>query len=94
MTAKKKDHPEDAMLAEQVRRATRFSACLHLGPGQRHTRYVEQGGRAGYEGALAEAAELQKLSRYGRRSIIYAINPLGSFPVDDKLAAMAGLVDA
>lgn len=94
MNARLKIHPEDHQLAEQIAKATRFSACLHLGPGNRHTRYIEQGGREGYEAALAVADELNAMSKFGRRSVIYAINSLGSFPVDTKLAKLAGLVDA
>lgn len=88
--AKTKTHPEDDMLAAQVRKATRFSACIHLGPGNRHTRYIEQGGQAGYDAALAVAAEFDAMSQFGRRAVVYAINSLGSFPVDAKLARLAG----
>jgi hypothetical protein len=92
MSALNKIHPEDYQLAEQIKRANRFSACLHLGPANRHTRYVEQGGPDGYAAALAVADELNAMSKFGRRSVIYAINSLGSFPVDAKLAKLAGLV--
>lgn len=86
-------HPEDHELAAQIKRATRFSACLHRGPCNRETRYVEQGGPEGYAQALAIKAELDaQPGLYGRRAIIYAINPLGSFPVDAKLATLAGLI--
>jgi xylose isomerase len=94
MSALTKIHPEDHQLAAQIAKATRFSACLHLGPGNRHTRYVEQGGREGYEAVLQVADELNALSKFGRRTVVYAINSLGSFPVDTKLARLAGLVDA
>lgn len=88
----KPPHPEDYELAAQIAKATRFSACLHLGPCNRHTRYVEQGGPEGYAQALREAEDLNTLSKFGRRSIVYAINTLGSFPVSPELATLAGLV--
>lgn len=83
-----KTHPEDALLAAEIAKATEFSACLHLGPGNRHT----VRGIKTYAAALDRARELNELSKFGRRTIIYAISPLGSFPVDDRLARMAGLV--
>lgn len=89
--AAKKTHPEDLLIAEQIKRATRFSACIHLGPHDRTTRYVEEGGPAGYAAALAIKAELDADSRFGRRAVVYAINSLGSFPVDANLAQLAGL---
>jgi hypothetical protein len=85
-------HPEDYELAAQIAKATRFSACLHLGPGNRTTRYVEKGGAEGYAEALVIAAELNTTSRFGRRSIVYAINTLGSFSVTPELAKLAGLI--
>lgn len=92
MRAKSKSaQAEDAMLAGEIAKAKRFSASLHLGPGDRHTRYIEQGGPAGYAEALAQAEDLNKLSRFGRRAIVYAINPLGSFPVSPELARLAGI---
>lgn len=92
MSALTKTHPEDVQLAAQIKRAHRFSACLHLGPHNRHTRYIEQGGPEGYAAALAVADELNAMSKFGRRTVIYAINNLGSFPVDTKLARLAELV--
>lgn len=83
-----KSHPEDQILAAEIAKADEFSACLHLGPSNRYTRR----GLKTYQEALDAAAELNKLSRYGRRSIVYAINSLGSFPIDDRLARLAGLV--
>ena len=90
MAKAKAPHPEDLMLAQQVKRATRWSACLHLGPGNRSTVYVEEAGQAGYDGAVDAAARLNVHSKFGRKAVVYAINALGSFPVDDKLARLAG----
>jgi hypothetical protein len=92
MSALKKTHPEDLQIAAQIRKAHRYSACLHLGPHNRHTRYIEQGGPEGYAAALAVADELNAMSKFGRRTVVYAINTLGSFPVDAKLAQLAGLI--
>lgn len=87
----KKPHPEDALLAAQIAKATRFSASIRYGRFDKQTRYVEQAGRDGYAAALAAAAQLDATSQYGRRAVVYAINALGSFPVDAKLARLAGL---
>lgn len=78
---------EDAVLAAEIAKAQRFSACIHLGPGNRQTVYTDS-----YAAALAAKAEMDAGSRFGRRAVVYAINSLGSFPVDDRLAKMAGLV--
>lgn len=88
----KPPHPEDAELAAQIAKATRFSATIHLGPGDRHTHYFEASGAEGYAQALADAAELEKLSKFGRRAIVYAINSLGSFAITPNLAKLAGLI--
>jgi hypothetical protein len=81
---------EDRLLAIEITKAHRFSTCLHLGPCDRHTHYFDAPWPDGYRQALADADELNKLSKFGRRTVIYAINKLGSFDVSPKLAALAG----
>lgn len=84
-----KPHEADRYAAEQIARAVRFEAFLQLGP---HERYTASGMET-YAEALEGAAQLNAKSKYGRRAVIYAINPEGrAFPVDDDLARMAGLI--
>lgn len=86
--APKAPHPEDLMIAEDIKTATEFTACLHLGPGQRHT----VRGLPDYAAAMAAAAELNTKSQFGRKAIVYAISKRGyTLDVSPKLAALAGL---
>jgi hypothetical protein len=79
---------EEQMIAGEIRKADQFMVCLVLGPFNRHKRT----GIKTYQEALDAAAELDKLSQFGRRSIVYAVNKLGSFPIDEHLAQLAGLI--
>ena len=76
---------EERMIAAEIAKSNRFTACLHLGPGNRHT----ADGMTSYEEAQEAAAQLNEMSQYGRRAIIYAVTKLGSFPCDDALIALA-----
>ena len=83
---------ENATLAAEIARAEMFSASIRLGPHDKRTRYFKDADpRVAYREALAAKAEMDAGSAFGRRAIVYAINPLGSFPIDDELAALAGL---
>jgi len=42
-----------------------------------------------YEEAKIAADQLDQMSKFGRRAIIYAVTKLGSFPCDDALIALA-----
>lgn len=78
----------------EIRKATRFSATIRLGPFDKRTRYFEDADpRVAYAEALAAKREYDAESKYGRRALVYAINSLGSFPLDDDLARDAGLID-
>lgn len=91
MQAEKKPHEADIYTAAQIARATKFSAVIQLAPLDR--RYAE--GMTTYREALEGAAMLNAESKFGRRAVIYAHTPEGrAFPVDDRLAKMAGLVPA
>lgn len=72
MSAKNR-REEEELLAKSIKTAREFTACLHLGPGQRHVRR----GLASYEAARAEADELEKLSKFGRKAVVYAISAQG-----------------
>lgn len=76
---------EDQRLAAAIAKAEEFSICLHLGPGNRHT----ERGFATYELAKTAAAKLNQISKFGRKTLIYAITPIGSVPVSEELAALA-----
>lgn len=83
-----KPHPEDRILAELASSATVFSAHLRRGPFDKETIRCSS-----YGEALEAAERLNATSRYGRRAIVYAITPKGwSISLDERLAAMAGLV--
>lgn len=83
----------NAQLAE-IAKATKFSATIRLGPHDKRTRWFEDADpRVAYAEALAAKAEFDAESRFGRRALVYAINSLGSFPLDDDLARDAGLID-
>lgn len=85
----KQPHEADVYTAQQIATATRFSAVIQLGPLDR--RYAE--GMTSYAEALEGAAQLNALSKFGRRAVIYAHTPKGrAFPVSVDLAKMAGLV--
>lgn len=87
--AEKKPHEADVYQAQQIARADKFSAVIQLGPHNR--RYAE--GMTSYAEALEGAALLNAESKFGRRAVIYAHTPEGrAFPVDIRLAKMAGLV--
>lgn len=80
-----KAHPEDMDLARQIAKATDWCAHLRVGPGEKYTTR----GLPDYEAAKAEGERLAKQhSRFGRKAIIYAVNPLGNFPVDDRMIAI------
>lgn len=83
---------EDQALSSEIAKAHSFSAFLFNGPFDRRRVIVDEGGPAGYAKARAIADDLDKVSRYGRRAIVYAINSLGSFPISDDLAKQAGLI--
>lgn len=77
----------------EIAKATRFSAHIRLSPFDKRTRVFEDADpRVAYREALAAAAEMKAESRFGRDPIIYAINALGSFPLDADLAREAGLI--
>ena len=71
--------------AREIAKATEFSAFYRAGPFD--TR--RERGFATYEDAKAAADRLAADSKFGRGAIVYAINPLGSFPCTDQLIAMA-----
>lgn len=84
-----KVHESDIYTAAQIAKATSFSAIIQLGPKDR--RYAE--GMTSYAEALEGAAILDAMSKFGRRSVIYAHLENGrAFPVSPELAKMAGLV--
>ena len=76
---------EERMIAAEIAKSNEFTACLHLGPGNRQTAT----GMTTYEEALEAKAQLDAGSRFGRKAIIYAVTKLGSFPCDDELIALA-----
>lgn len=77
----------------EIAKATRFSAHIRLSPFDKRTRVFEDADpRIAYAEARAAADEMNAESRFGRRALIYAINSLGSFPLDDDLAREAGLI--
>lgn len=71
--------------AAEIAKAHEFSAHYRNGPHEKTTLR----GFATYEAARAAADQLEANSQFGRRSIVYAINRLGSFPCTDQLIAMA-----
>lgn len=84
-----KIHEADIYTAAQIATAVKFSAIIQLGPHDR--RYAE--GMLTYAEALEGAAQLDAMSEFGRRAVIYAHTPGGrAFPVDETLAKMAGLI--
>ena len=76
---------EERMIAGEIAKSAEFTACLHLGPGNRMTAE----GMTSYEEAQEAAGQLNEHSRFGRKAVIYAITKLGSFPCDDALIALA-----
>lgn len=76
---------ENRELARQIANAKEFSASIRLGPADKRTLRDFPN----YSAARAAADDLNKASRFGRRAVVYAINSLGSFPVDDHLLALA-----
>lgn len=76
---------EERMIASEIAKSNQFTACLHLGPANRHTAE----GMTSYEEAKIAADQLDQMSKFGRRAIIYAVTKLGSFPCDDALIALA-----
>lgn len=76
---------EERMIAAEIAKADYFTVSLILGPHDRHK--VAQ--IPNYESAKVAADMLNKLSKFGRKSIIYAVTKLGSFPCDDALVALA-----
>lgn len=77
---------EERSAAEQIALATSFSAVLVLGGvGGRHAHH----GLASFEEAQGVETELNQLSRYGRRAVIYAVRGNRSTPCTPELVAMA-----
>lgn len=77
----------------EIAKATKFSVHLRLSPFDKRTAVFDDADRkVAYAKALAAAAEMKAASRFGRDPIIYAINSLGSFPLDADLARDAGLI--
>ncbi len=77
---------EDRLIAREIARATEFSAFYRNGP---HEKYTVRG-LPTYEAAVAEADRLvAEHSRFGRRALVYAITPLGSFDCTPELVALA-----
>jgi hypothetical protein len=77
---------EERASAEQIAQAQSFTAAIVLGgPGGRHAHH----GLATYAEAEAMEIELNKLSRYGRRAVIYAVRGERSTPCTPELIAMA-----
>lgn len=77
---------EERSSAEQIAMAKSFTAVIVLGgPGGRHAHH----GLATFEEAQQAEAELNKLSRYGRRALIYAVRGNRSTPCTPELVAMA-----
>ena len=84
-----------ADMIREIRKATRFSAFMRYSPHDKATVYfeVENGDqRAAYAAARAKLDELEAASRFPKHGIVYAINPLGSFSLDNDLAQAAGLI--
>lgn len=78
---------EDRLLAAEIAKADQFSASIRLGPHDKRTSYCGT-----YAEAVAAKAALDSESQFGRKAVIYAINRLGSFPVSEELAKLAGLI--
>lgn len=77
---------EERAAAEQIARADSFSAVIVLGgPGGRHAHH----GLASFEEAQAVETDLNKLSRFGRRAVIYAVRGNRSTPCTPELVEMA-----
>lgn len=86
MTKTNAPHPDDIAQAREIAKATEFCAFYRNGP---HEKYREPGFPT-YEAAKARMEELvAEHSRHGRGGLVYAINPLGSFPCDDRMIALA-----
>ena len=79
---------EDATLAREVARADYFTAFMRYGPIDK----VRSEPLPTYEAARQRADEYQADSKFGRQAVVYAVNSLGSFPVDEELAKLAGLI--
>lgn len=86
----KKPHHEDVLFAEMAAKASRFTAVLHQGPGQRHRREA---------GSFAEAVEqgkaLERENPGTRLALVYAIGARDeSINVDATIARLAGFPEA
>lgn len=92
MRKSKAAEAEDRMLAGEIAKAHAFSAFLQRGQADRLKITIEEAGPSGYAKARLAADELNRQSQFGRGAIVYAINRIGSFPVDENLARLAGLI--
>lgn len=80
-----KPSEEELVFAREIARATEFSAYYRNGP---HEKYVERG-LPDFETARARADALEsEHSKFGRKAIVYAISPLGTFDCNDRLMAI------
>lgn len=86
MTALKKPHPEDILIARLIAQATEFIAYYRNGPHET----IRVPGFATYDAAKAKVDEIVKeRSKFGRGGIVYAITDGGRFPCDEALIAMS-----
>jgi exo-beta-1,3-glucanase (GH17 family) len=81
---------EEASAVAEIAKATSFSAAIVLGgPGGRHAHH----GLASYAEAEAMESELNKLSRYGRKAVIYAVRGERATPCTPDLIVQARLIN-
>lgn len=80
-----KPSDEEILFAREIARAKEFSAYYRNGP---HQKFVERG-LPDFDTARARADALEaEYSKFGRKAIVYAISPLGTFDCNDRLMAI------
>lgn len=80
-----KPSDEEILFAREIARSTEFSAYYRNGP---HEKYVVRG-FPDFDSARARADALEaEHSRFGRKAIVYAISPLGTFDCNARLMAI------
>lgn len=79
---------EEQFLISQIKRAVAWTAHIRLGPADKITERFDGNDRA--DDAFAKCEELNALSRFGRRAMVFAITDRGdTIPVSRELLALA-----